>query len=101
MINASQAKKGMVLKINGETHTVEKVHAQSPSARGGNTLYKVRTRNVVTGQKADHSWKGDDKLEETDFQKRDIEYSYKNGDMFAFMDLEDYSQFELAEEACW
>lgn len=99
MLQACQVKKGHILKINKETHSVEKVHAVSPSARGGNTLYKIRTRNVITGQKADHSWKGDEKLEETAFEKRDIQYSYKQGDMYAFMDLEDYSQFELAEES--
>lgn len=95
MIQASTLKKGMVVDINGAAHIVETVHAKSPSARGGTTLYKIRTRNLVTAQKADHSFKGDDMVKEADFEKRPVQYSYIDGDNYVFMDLEDYSQFEL------
>lgn len=98
MIQASTLKKGMVVDINGAAHIVETVHAKSPSARGGTTLYKIRTRNLVTVQKSDHSFKGDDMLKEADFEKRPVQYSYIDGDNYVFMDLEDYSQFELNKE---
>ncbi|MDD3605347.1 MAG: hypothetical protein PHD86_09200, partial [Kiritimatiellae bacterium] len=35
---------------------------------------------------------------EADFETRNVQYLYKNGDVFTFMDTEDYSQFELNEE---
>lgn len=98
MIHASSLKKGMVLDINGAAHIVETIYVRSPSARGGTTLYKVRTRNLVTVQKADHSFKGDDVLQEADFAKRPVQFSYKDGDNYVFMDLEDYSQFELNKD---
>ena len=98
MLAASNVKKGNVIEINGNAHIVEKVHAQSPSARGGNTLYKVRTRDIVTSQKIDHSWKGDDKFQEANVTRREIEFSYIDGSNYAFMDLEDYNQFEMHED---
>lgn len=98
MIQASSLKKGMVIDINGAAHIVETIHAKSPSARGGSTLYKIRTRNLVTTQKTDHSFKGDDALQEADFEKRGVQFSYIDGENYVFMDLEDYSQFELNKD---
>ena len=94
MVQASTLKKGMVIEINGSAHVVETVFTRSPSARGGNTLYKTRTRNLVTGQKADHSFKGDDTFKEPDYEKKAVQYSYMDGDNYVFMD-EDYNQYEL------
>ena len=98
MVQASSLKKGMVIDINGAAHIVETVHAKSPSARGGTTLYKIRTRNLVTTQKTDHSFKGDDALQESNFEKRGVQFSYIDGENYVFMDLEDYSQFELNKD---
>lgn len=98
MISASSLKKGMVIDVNGAANIVETVAAKSPSARGGTTLYKIRTRNLVTAQKADHSFKGDDMFQESDFEKRNVEFSYIEGDNYVFMDLETYDQYELNKD---
>ncbi|MCM8530525.1 MAG: elongation factor P-like protein YeiP [Lentisphaeraceae bacterium] len=98
MIDASKMKKGMVLELNGAAHIIEKIQVKSPSARGGNTLYKVRSRNLVTTQKADHSFKGDDVFKEADYEKRPVQFSYIDGENYVFMDNEDYSQFELNKD---
>lgn len=98
MVQASQLKRGMVIEINSSAHIVETIHAKSPSARGGNTLYKIRTRNLVTGQKIDHSLKGDDMFREADFEKKIVQFSYIDGESYVFMDIENYEQFELNKE---
>jgi elongation factor P len=98
MISASELKKGTVVEIANAVHVVENVSAKSPSARGGTTLYKIRTRNLVTGQKADHSFKGDDNFKEPDCQKTEVEFSYVEGDKLVFMDLENYEQYEIEKD---
>ena len=95
MIQASKLKKNAVLDINGKLHIVDTIHAQSPSARGGSTLYKIRTRDLITGQKADHSFKSDEMLKEGEYDRRPVEFSYIDGNAYVFMDLETYDQFEL------
>jgi elongation factor P len=97
MVQASQLKKGMVLEINGAAHIVETITAKSPSARGGSTLYKIRTRNLITTQKIDHSFKSDEMFKEADYEKKTVQYSYKDGENYVFMDVENYEQFELNE----
>jgi len=83
--------------IGGTPHVVESLTVQSPSARGGATLYKVRFRNVQTKQKVDQTLRGDDGFQEAAFETREAQYLYKNGDQYTFMDLTDYTQYDLPE----
>ena len=95
MPKASEIKKGMVIEIRGVPHIVKELEARSPSARGAATLYKVRFINLQTGQKLDESFKGDDFVKEADCQRVPLQYSYKDGDRSVFMNMEDYSQYEV------
>ncbi|MBP1588686.1 MAG: elongation factor P-like protein YeiP [Kiritimatiellae bacterium] len=95
MIKACDLEKNSIVEINGDPHVVEQIRVQTPSARGAATLYKVRFRNVRTHAKLDQSFKGDDPLQDTEFDTRNVSYSYREGDTFVFMDLDDYSQIEL------
>lgn len=104
MLSASNLKNGAAIEINGEPHIVQRLQVKSPSARGGSTLYKFRARNVVTGNKIDQSCKGDETFKEAIYNKKQVQFMYRNQDTFAFMDLDDYNQFEidvsaLAEES--
>ena len=95
MIKACTLEKGSIVELDGIPHVVEQLKVQTPSARGGATLYKVRYRNVQTRQKRDETYRGDDKLKEADFEAREAQFLYRTGDQFTFMDLGDYSQLEL------
>ncbi len=95
MPKACELKRGTIVEINGIPHSVKQVEAKSPSSRGASTLYKVRFNNLKTGQKLDDSFKGDDFLKETDCVRVQTQYSYLDGDIYNFMNLEDYSQYGL------
>lgn len=94
-MKAADIKRGSVVAINGQPHVAEQVEAKSPSSRGASTLYKIRFRNVQSGQKVDQSCKGDDVFPDVDLQRRAAQYSYRDGDDYVFMDQEDYSQYTL------
>ena len=95
MPKASDLKRGMVLEINGVPHAVKQLEAKSPSSRGASTLYKVRFINLLSKQKLDESYKGDDLLQEADCMRVPIQFSYQEGDNTIFMNSEDYSQYEV------
>lgn len=97
MPKASELKRGMIVEINGAPHIVKQFESKSPSSRGASTLYKVRFNNLKTGQKLDESYKGDDFLKDADCMRAPVQYSYKDGDSFVFMNLDDYSQYTLNE----
>ena len=98
MFNASDLKKGDVVKIDGDPHIVETIKVQKPSARGAVTLYKIRFRNLSTKRKVDQSLHGSDVLEEADFERRPVQYLFGDDASITFMDLQDYGQFTLTKE---
>jgi len=93
---AKDLKTGTVFKHNDAPYVLESITVQSPSARGGATIYKFRARNIVTKQKTDLSCKGTDQLEDADFQKREVTLMYTDADSVHFMDAEDYNQYSIA-----
>ena len=95
MPKAADLKRGMVVDIGGTPHAVKQVEAKSPSSRGASTLYKIRFTNLQTGQKLDQSYKGDVLLKEADCVRKQVQFSYLDGDLYTFMDMEDYSQYML------
>jgi elongation factor P len=98
MIKACDLKKSSVIDIDGTPHCVESIQVSSPTARGGNTLYKVRFRNVSTKTKVDKIFKGGDALQEAFFDTCEVQYLYKDGERYTFMDSKTFDQFDLSLE---
>lgn len=98
MPKASDIKKGHVVEIDGQVYMVRNVDMKAPSSRGANTLYKIRFTHVTTGQNLDRSCKGDDNFGAVDFLRREVQYSYFDGEMYVFMDEEDYTQYNLTAD---
>jgi elongation factor P len=92
---AKDLKPGGIVLHSDAPHIVESVKVQSPSARGGSTLYKFRARNIVTRQKADFTCKGTDNLLEADFQRREVSLMYADADQVHFLDSGDYNQYSI------
>ena len=104
MVPAKDFKKRMVVEIDGKPHMIEHIDVQTPSARGAVTLYKVKGRNLKTRMRVEKSFRGTDALNESSFERRPIQYLYREPGAFHFMDSVDYNQFslpadDLAEQA--
>jgi elongation factor P len=98
MPKASDLRKGDVVEIEGVPHVVKHLESKSPSSRGASTLYKVRFYNLITSQKRDESLRGNDMFPEADFQRVQVQFSYMDGDLYVFMNSDDYSQYTLDAE---
>lgn len=97
-MKASDLKKGAVIPIAGTTYVTKDVQVKSPSSRSGNTLYKVLFRDVVTKQKFEQTYKGEDVLQAVEFARRPIQMLFKEAASATFMDLETYEQYTLDNE---
>lgn len=98
MIEASDLKRGDVVRIDGELCVVETVSVHKPSARGAATLYKFRVRNVQTKRKVDLTFRGDETLQDADLARRPVQILYGDAVSWTFMDLQDYTQFTLTKD---
>jgi elongation factor P len=92
---ASDLKQNMLVDINDEPYSVKKIEVRNPTSRGASTLYKVRFAHLVTKQKLDETFKGDDFLKEADCERVSVQFSYQDGTIYYFMNLESYEQYGL------
>ncbi len=98
-MKANELKRGMVFLADGKNIIVKHVHVQSPSSRSGNTLYKVRGQDVVTRQKFERSFKGDEVVEPVSIERKSVQFLYRDTEGCTFMDGESYEQYTLSEAA--
>jgi elongation factor P len=98
MPKACDLKRGSIVAIDGAPHTIESLKISSPTARGSSSLYHFRLRNLSTKAKRDKSCKGDEMFEDCQFEKREVQYSYAQGDTHTFSDSEDYSEITFNAE---
>src|SRR5947209_4944208 len=96
VVPAKDFKKRMVVEIDGAPHMIEQIQVQTPSARGAATLYKVKARNLKTRARLERSFRGTDGLNESSFERRPVQFLYRDPDGFHFMDAQDYNQFSLS-----
>jgi elongation factor P len=97
-MKASDLKKGQVLEIDGRNILVRDLDVQSPSSRSGSTLYKVRGVDLVSRQKYENRFKGDDTINTVEFGRRAVQYLYQDTDGCTFMDRESFEQYTLDNE---
>jgi elongation factor P len=98
-MKASEIKRGSVVEVVGAVVYITELQVQTASSRSGNTLYKVKTRNVMTRQKFQGSFKGDDQVQPVDLERRAVQLLYRDSDGCTFMDKETYEQI-LASRLC-
>jgi elongation factor P len=98
VVPAKDFKRRMVVEIDGAPHMIEQIQVQTPSARGAATLYKIKARNLKTKARVEKSYRGTDGLNESSFERRPVQYLYRDTDEFHFMDAADFSQFSFTAD---
>jgi elongation factor P len=96
MKEASEFRAGNIIKSGNDLLLVLKAE-YNKGARSASTM-KLKTRNLAVGSIAETVYRATDKLDEVRLERRKMQFSYKNGDMYVFMDEETYEQLELSEE---
>lgn len=98
IMKANEIKKGVVINHNGGIYAVREVERSAPTARGGNTTYRITMFSIPAGQKLDLSLRADDDVNDIELIRRQVTFSYHDGDSFVFMDAEDFTQYYLSNE---
>ena len=98
-MKANELKRGLLILEDGQNIKIKQVQVQTSSSRSGNTLYKVRGQDVVTRQKFEKSYKGDDIVTPVEIARRQIQLLFRDNDGCTFMDIESYEQYTVAEDS--
>lgn len=96
MVNATQIKAGLILRIDNTIYRVLKVAHLTPGK--GNAQMQVDLRNLKTGIKINLRFRPMDSVENVDTEERAMSFLYQDGSLYHFMDPVTFEQTELHEE---
>jgi elongation factor P len=96
-MKANELKKGMVIDVEGKNILIKTVQVQSPSSRSGSTLYKTRGQDIVSRQKFERSFKGDEAIIQVELERREVQLLFRDSESCTFMDVENYEQYTVEE----
>ena len=95
-IIASDIRRGMAIIFNGEPCRVLEFHHHTP----GNlrAMVQAKLRKLRTGTQLEHRFRSTDTVEVAQMETHELDFMYKAGDTFHFMNAENYDQLEIDEE---
>jgi len=89
MINATDLRKGVIIELEGKLYqVVDYQHVKMKRT----ALAKVKLRDINAGHTMERSFQSDDKLVRARLDTRQMQYLYSDGDLYYFMDQENYEQ---------
>lgn len=96
MIDINDIKKGTVIKVDDQFYQVVEFLHVKPGK--GAAIMKTKLKNVHTGATLERNFNSSIRVEEATIFKTLVQYLYKDGDTYFFMDTNTYEQIEVPEE---
>ena len=85
-LEAIEIKRKSYFEFENAPYVCLDVEVSKPTARGGQTLVRVKMRNLITRSVFDKTFKAGEKFGEPDLEKTEVTYQYSDGDAYHFMD---------------
>jgi len=98
LMEAIDVKKRTLFEHEGVPYLCLDVEVNSPTARGGQTLVRIKMRNLLTNAVFDKTFKAGEKFSEPDLVKVAVSYLYNDGDGYHFLDQESFETLTLNED---
>jgi elongation factor P len=98
LIEAIDIKRKMFLEYEGAPYHCLDVDISKPTARGGQTLVRVKMRNLLTRAVFDKTFKAGEKFAEPDLETVPASYLYSDADGHHFMDQNSFETLTLRED---
>ena len=96
-VSTNDLKNGMTLDLpEGLFSVVEFQHVKP--GKGG-AFVRTKLKNVRTGAVVERTYRADEKLEQAIIDKREMQFLYRDGDDYVFMDTTTYEQLQVAPDA--
>ncbi|MDE3154306.1 MAG: elongation factor P [Acidobacteriota bacterium] len=98
LIEANDVKRKMYFEYEGAPYHCLDVEISKPTARGGQTLVRLKMRNLLTRAVFDKTFKAGEKFGEPDLVKVNATYQYADAAGYHFMDQSTYEDLVLSAE---
>ena len=98
LIDAIDVKRKMFVELENVPFYCLEVEISTPTARGGQTLVRLKLRNMLTRAVFDRTFKASDKFKEPDLQTVEASYLYSDADGSYFLDQETIETLVLSQQ---
>ena len=96
MISAGDFRNGVTFEEDGNVFQIIEFQHVKPGK--GAAFVRTKVRNVITGSVLERTYSPTDKFEQAFIDRRDMQYSYNDGDLYYFMDSETYEMTPVAQK---
>lgn len=97
MYSVADLRPGQAIEVEGQPYLILSAKFGRKSQGKANNVTKLR--NLKTGSVISKTFSGADQITKADVGYKHVQFLYKSAEMFTFMDLNDYNQFDLLEES--
>jgi elongation factor P len=98
LIDAIDVKRKMFFEFENTPYVCLEAEVSTPTARGGQTLVRLKMRNLLTRSVFDKTFKAGERFKEPDLDMVPASYLYNDGSGFYFMDQENFETLTLSSE---
>ena len=95
MASTNDLKNGIVLNIDGQLWAVVEFQHVKPGK--GPAFVRTKLKNILSGKVVDKTFNAGVSVETADVDKRNMQYLYRDGDGWIFMDLQTFEQYTLSD----
>jgi elongation factor P len=96
-VQATELRPGMVVMYNDQPHRVMTFQHRTPGK--GNAIVQVKMRGIVSGTQTETRLMSTERMERVPVTLRKMQYLYRDGDDYVFMDTETYDQMTLSAQS--
>ena len=97
MISAGDFRNGVTLEIEGNIYQIIEFQHVKPGK--GAAFVRTKLKNIISGGVVEKTFRPTEKFPAARIDRVDMQYLYSDGDLFHFMNVENYDQIALNEEA--
>jgi len=92
-ITTAAFKKGLFIKYKDEPHQIVEFQHVNPGK--GSAFVRTRLKSVISGRVQEFTYKSGESVEELIVETKEMQYLYKDGDAYLFMDNQTYDQYSV------
>ena len=96
MISAGDFKNGVTVEIDGNIYQILEFQHVKPGK--GAAFVRTKIKNIISGGVVEKTFRPTEKFPKAHIDRKDMQYLYRDGDLFNFMDVETYDQIALNED---
>ncbi|PKN06832.1 MAG: elongation factor P [Deltaproteobacteria bacterium HGW-Deltaproteobacteria-8] len=90
MYSTSDFRRGLKIEMDGKPYEI--VDFQHVKPGKGGAFVRTKLKHILNGRVVDQTFRSGEKVDKPDIGMQDMQYLYKEGDDFVFMDMESYEQ---------